>query len=99
MISGQIRMTPEQMRFHAGEMRGQGEALEDVINKVQSIVGELQTEWEGRASSQFAQQFESLKPALADLKQLIDEVGAQLNTTANAVEQLDQEIAGKFKVF
>ncbi|MDR2711929.1 MAG: WXG100 family type VII secretion target [Clostridiales bacterium] len=98
-MSGQIRMTPEQMRMHAGGVRGQGEALEDVINKVQNIVGELQTEWEGKASGQFARQFEDLKPALGDLKQLLDEIGIQLNVTANAVEQLDQEIAGKFRIY
>ena len=97
-MSGQIRMTPEQMRMRAGEVRGQGEVFQDVINKMQNIVGELQIEWEGQASGRFAQQFESLKPSFNEIKQLIDEIGDQLNVTANAVEQLDQEIAGRFRI-
>jgi uncharacterized protein YukE len=31
------------------------------------------------------------------MRQLIDDIGTQLDGTANAVEQLDREIAGKFR--
>ena len=58
----------------------------------------MQTEWEGQASQKFAEQFESLKPSLNDMKQLIDDIGGQLDATANAVEQLDQDIASKFGI-
>ncbi len=97
-MAGQIRMTPETMRQRAGEVRGEGETFQDVINKMQNIINELQTEWEGQASQQFAQQFDTLKPSFNDMKQLIDDIGSQLDATANAVEQLDQDIAGKFKI-
>ena len=96
-MAGQIRMTPEQMRQRAGEVRTQGETFQDVINRMQSIISELQTEWEGQASRAFAEQFDRLKPAFNDMRQLIDDIGSQLNATANAVEQLDQDIASKFR--
>ena len=97
-MAGQIRMTPETMRSRAGEVRSQGETFQDVINKMQNLINELQAEWEGQASQQFAAQFDSLKPSFNETKQLIDDIGQQLDQTANAVEQLDQEIAGKFKI-
>jgi len=96
-MAGQIRMTPETMRTRAGEVRQQGETFQEVINRMQNVINELQTEWEGQASQSFAEQFNRLKPAFNDMRQLIYDIGTQLDGTANAVEQLDQEIASKFK--
>ena len=96
-MAGQIRLTPEQMRQRAGEMRTQGQTFQDVINRMQNLINELQTEWEGQASRAFYDQFNRLKPAFNDTRQLIDDIGTQLDATANAVENLDQEIAGRFR--
>jgi len=96
-MAGQIRMTPDQMRGRAGEVRNQGETFQDVINRMQSIIHELQTEWEGEASRAFEGQFNRLKPAFNDMRQLINDIGTQLDSTANAVEQLDQDIASRFR--
>jgi len=96
-MSGQIRMTPDQMRQRAAEVNTQGETFQDVINRMQNIINELQTEWEGQASRAFYDQFERLRPAFNDMRQLIYDIGTQLDGTANAVEQLDREIAGRFK--
>jgi len=96
-MAGQIRMTPEQMRQRAGEVRVQGETFQGVIDRMQNLINELQTEWEGQASRAFAEQFERLKPSFNDMRRLIDDIAGQLDSTANAVEQLDQDIASKFR--
>jgi len=96
-MSGQIRMTPEQMRGRAGEVRNQGETFQEVINRMGNIINELQSEWEGQASQAFAEQFNRLKPSFNDMRQLIEDIGTQLDATANAVEQLDQDIASRFR--
>jgi len=96
-MSGQIRMTPEQMRQRAGEVRHQGDNFQEVINRMQGIINELQTEWEGQASRAFADQFDRLRPSFNDMRQLITDIGTQLDASANAVEQLDRDIASRFK--
>jgi len=90
-------MTPEQMRARAGEVRNQGTAMEEVISRLGNVINELQTEWEGQASRAFAEQFERLRPAFNDMRQLVHDIGTQLDGTANAVEQLDQDIASRFR--
>jgi len=90
-------MTPEQMRQRSGEVRNQGETFQEVINRMQGIINELQTEWEGQASRAFAEQFDRLKPSFNDMRTLIDNIGQQLEATANAVEQMDQDIASRFR--
>jgi len=96
-MAGQIRMTPDQMRQRSSDVNAQGNAFNDVINRMQGIINELQTEWEGQASRAFYDQFNRLKPAFLDMRQLIEDIGTQLNSTAIAVENLDQEIASRFR--
>ena len=97
-MAGQIRITPEQMRIRAGEFRTEGINFENVITKMQGLINSLQEEWEGQASQQFAGQFETLKPSFNQMRQLIDDIGGQLDGTATAIENLDQDIASKFSV-
>ena len=96
--ASQIRVSPDRLRDHASSVRAEGTNFENVIAKMQSIINVLQEEWEGQASSKFAQQFEALKPSFNAMRDLINEMGGQLDSTANAVEQLDSDIAGKFTV-
>lgn len=95
-MAGQIRITPDQMRERAGQFRTEGANFQDCITKMRSLIDTLQEEWEGQASQGFAAQFESLTPTFNKVRELIDEIGGQLDSTAAAVESLDQEIASKF---
>ena len=96
MAASQIRITPEQMRGRAGEVRNQGNIFEGVITSMQGIIDGLQTEWEGAASQAFADQFYRLRPAFEQMRQLVYDLNTQLLGTADAVEQLDRDIAAKF---
>jgi WXG100 family type VII secretion target len=97
-MSGQIRMTPEQMRTRSGEVSNEGDKFQEVINKMQGIINELRHEWDGKASEAFEAQFNQLKPSFNNMRELIDDISKQLRETALAVEELDQKIAGKFGV-
>jgi len=90
-------MRPETMRSRAGEVRNQGETFQEAVTRVGNIINELHSEWEGEASRAFAEQFERLRPAFNEMRQLIYDLGTQLEGAANAVEQLDQDIASRFK--
>ena len=93
----QIRMTPDQMRQRSGEVNNQGSTFQEVIDRTQAIINELQTEWEGQASRAFYDQFNRLKPAFNDMRQLFSDLSSQLYQTANALENLDTEIASRFR--
>jgi WXG100 family type VII secretion target len=95
-MQGQIRISPEQMRGRASDFRRQGADFESVIKAMEGLIGVLRDEWEGQASQKFAEQFERLKPSFLEVRQLIDDIGGQCDGTADALEALDNEIAGKF---
>lgn len=96
-MSGQIRITPEQMRGRASEYRTQASNVEDVINNMDRLLDALQSEWEGESSAAFADRFTELRPGFVAAKDLIDEIAASLDATANDIEDLDNQIAGKYR--
>ncbi len=92
---GQISMTPDQMRMRASEFKQEGDNFQECITKMRSLIDALQEEWKGQASQSFATQFTELEPHFNNVRELIDDIGRQLESTAAAVENLDQEIASR----
>ena len=97
MAQGQIRMTPETMRTRAGEYTKQAETLQQIIGKMDTLLTNLQAEWEGDASQAYAARFKELRPGFVKAKNLIDEITTALKSTAKIVEETDKSIAGKFR--
>ena len=96
-MANQIRMTPETMRTRANEYTTQANNLQQVINKMDNLLKQLQGEWEGDASRAYAQRFNELRPGFVKAKELVDEISAALKKTAQIVEETDRNIAGQFR--
>jgi len=95
-MSGTIRMTPEQMRSRAAEYRTEADGLGDTIARMDSLLAQLQGEWEGTAAESYATRYEELKPGFLNAQQLIYDIDASLTSAAAALEQADASIAGSF---
>ena len=96
-MAGQIRMTPETMRQRAGEYTTQANNLQSIITKMDALLRQLQSEWEGNASEAYAAKFAELRPGFVKAKELIDEISTALMNTAESVSQTDQNIAIQFR--
>lgn len=92
-MAGQIRITPDQMRSRANEYRVEAENVQGVIAKMDSLLSQLQGEWEGEASRAYAARFQELRPGFVQAKELIDEIARALDNTAMALEETDAQIA------
>lgn len=96
-MANQIRMTPDTMRARANEYRGEADTVNQVICKMDSLLQQLQSEWEGSASESYAERYQELKPGFQKAEELIREIASALDTTANIVEETDQNIASQFR--
>lgn len=96
-MANQIRITPDTMRTRAGEYAAQAEAIQNVIGKLDTLLKNLQNEWEGDASRAYAAKFNELRPGFVKAKNLVDEISAALRKSAEIVEQTDRNIASQFK--
>lgn len=95
-MASQIRITPDQMRARAGEYRNEAETVNGVISKMDTLLSNLQSEWEGAASESYAARYLELKPGFQKAEQLIREIAQALDSTANIVEETDNDIASQF---
>lgn len=93
----QIRLTPDMMRTRANEYHNQSQTMSQIVQKLNSLILQLQQEWDGKSAQAFQNQYEKLKPGLQQTVQLIETIAQQLIQTANSIEALDHEIASKLQ--
>ncbi len=96
-MANQIRITPDQMRSRAGEYRVEADKVNDVIGRMDTLLGNLQAEWEGAASESYAARYAELKPGFLKAEELIREIAQALDSTANIIEETDNSIAAQFR--
>ena len=96
-MANQIRITPDQMRERATQYRGEADVVNGVIGKMDSLLQQLQGEWEGSASESYAARYQELKPSFMKAEELIREIAAALDSTAKIVEETDADIANQFR--
>ena len=92
-MAGQIRITPDQMRSRANEYRREAENVQSVIGRMDSLLNQLQGEWEGASSRAYASRFQELRPGFVQAKELVDEIARALDNTASTLEETDAQIA------
>ncbi len=96
-MANQIRITPDQMRQRANQYRGEADAVNGVIRNMDTLLQNLQSEWEGAASESYAVRYEELKPGFMKAEELIREIATALDTTAKIIEETDADIASQFR--
>ncbi len=93
-----IRISPDQMRSRAGEFRNEAAAVGDSISTMDRLLGQLQDEWEGEASRSYANRYQSeLRPSFQKAQEMINEIAAALDKTAQEMQDMDQRIASGFR--
>lgn len=95
-MAGQIKMTPEEVRASANQYRQQAEIVNGVITKMDTLLTQLQGQWEGSGSQSYASRYADLKPGFTRAEELINEIATALDAAANAIERGDAEAARQF---
>ena len=85
------------MRERVNQHRNGADTVNGVINKMDSLLGQLQVEWEGAASESYAARYQELKPGFMKAEELIREIATALDSTARIVEETDTDIANQFR--
>ncbi len=88
-----IKMSPEEIRAKS-QSYGQGsDQIRQILSDLTRAQGEIAANWEGQAFSRFEEQFQQLSPKVEKFAQLLEEIKQQLNSTADAVQEQDQQLS------
>ena len=85
------------MGQRANEYRNEAETVNGVIGKMDRLLQQLQSEWEGAASESYAARYQELKPGFMKAEELIREIAQALDSTAKIVEETDTNIANQYR--
>ena len=97
-ITGQIRVTPDQMNARAKQYRHEADEVNRVIVQMDSLLQTLQGEWEGAASEAYAARYQELRPGFVKAEELIREIAIALEVVASKLAETDSMIAGQFRI-
>ena len=96
-MQGEIRISPSEMEVRVSQYKTQGDAVQEVINKMDEYLGALQEEWRGEASAAYAEKYESLKPNFENMRDLIYDIADALQAVAKRMGEEDSKIASQFR--
>ena len=96
-MANQIRISPDVMRERANQYRVEADTVHGVIEKMDTLLQQLQSEWEGSASESYADRYDQLRPGFVKAEDLIREIAEALDSTARIIEETDENIAGQLK--
>ena len=91
-MSGQIRMSPAELADKAKRYGRSGDQIDQILKDLTILQSDLQSQWEGKAFTQFQAQFDELSPKLQNFTQLKRESEEQLTKTADARARQDEEL-------
>lgn len=96
-MSGIIRVTPAELDSMANRYTSESNQVGDQITRLNSMIGELESVWEGEASRAFSEQYDALKPSFVQMQHLLEDISRQLKSTARALADADNQIASQIR--
>ncbi len=88
-----IRITPDELRSKAQEVRGKSQEHEAVIANITSLVNGLNAEWTGAAQDAYVAKFQEMQPRFSDFLELLEAYAMNMDEAARVLEEADGELA------
>ncbi|MFJ7978420.1 WXG100 family type VII secretion target [Peribacillus sp. NPDC096379] len=96
-MSGIIRVTPAELDSMSNRYTSESNQVGDQITRLNTMIGELESVWEGEASRAFSEQYDALKPSFVQMQNLLEDISRQLKSTARALADADNQIASQIR--
>jgi len=96
-MSGNIRLNPEELEAYAQRYNEESGQVNDMIIRLNDLIGQLHESWEGGASEAFQTQYEELRPSFENMQVLLEDIGRQLASSADTLRQTDASIASQIR--
>ena len=97
-VNDSIHIDPDALEEIAGQFAALSREFDDDTNKARNLVNELTSEWTGRASEAFANEFADLEPNLLRVGELMEQISRQLKGVVSAFREGDDSIANRIHV-
>lgn len=99
MASTNIVMSPDELRTSATNIDGNRDTIVATLQALDTTITNVTEGWQGAAQCSFLESYAEMKKILDNFPGVLEGISAQLNTSAQIIEdadaQLAQALAGK----
>ncbi|WP_022749825.1 WXG100 family type VII secretion target [Lachnobacterium bovis] len=92
-----LRLDYEALGSSAKTLREQGDIFEECINKMTSVIDALPDIWEAETCDRYVEEYDESKKTLTDVRQLIEDMAAQMTQISENFSQADSDMANQMK--
>lgn len=92
-----LRLDYEALGSSAKTLREQGDIFEDCISKMTSVIDALPDIWEAETCDRYVEEYDESKKTLTDVRQLIEDMAAQMTQISENFSQADSDMANQMR--
>ncbi len=96
-MSGQIKLTPEELRTSALKYSEGSSQVGDVLSSLQAEQQVISDNWAGDSFQSFEEQFQELQPKITEFIELLQDINEQLTKVADIIQETDADIAAQIR--
>ncbi|GEM_PF-3109038 len=89
-MAGKIKLTPNELNTVSTKMSSFSVQIENLGRQIDNELKNLRMQWEGSASRQFYDQWDSQRDSFRKISELLRTVSTQLKTVASRIESADK---------
>lgn len=90
-----LRLDYEALATSSKTLSQQGEIFEDCIETMSQVISGLPDIWEADTCDRYVEQFDEAKPTLQKVRELIEDMSAQMQQISDNFAQADADMAGQ----
>lgn len=90
-----LRLDYEALGEASKTLSEQGNIFQECIDKMSTVVEGLPDIWEAETCNRYVEQFGDAKPTLTDVRQLIEDMSAQMQKISDNFAAADSDMAGQ----
>jgi WXG100 family type VII secretion target len=91
--NGSIVMTPEELRSSARSIDGNRDTIVNTLAELDSTINSVTAGWKGASQCSFLESYEEMKKILANFPDVLEGISTQLKTSAQIMEDADNQLA------
>ena len=86
-----ITITPEEVHQAASKFEQASGQTQEIVSRLQALMGNMQPQWEGMTSQRFYQDYEQWRTSMAQFVELLSQIGTELHSIADRFAAADQQ--------
>ena len=86
-----ILVTPEEVHNVANQFSQASQESQDMINRLESTMSNLEPQWEGMMKQRFYQEYQNWRNQMRSFVDLLNQIGQELHAIADRFAAADQQ--------